>query len=443
MEGGRSLKIAFIRPSMFGRRTKDAMQPIVFAIIKALTPEDVEMAFYDELVEPVPMDIEPDAVAITVDTFSAKRAYKLADFFRGKGIKVIMGGFHPTMLPEECLEHADAVIVGEAEDTWIAVIADLKDNSLKEKYISSSNVPLSEVKYDYSVFEGKKYNGVGLVQFSRGCKFNCEFCSIHAFYKDSVRCKETSVILNEIKGIKEKYIFFIDDNIFANEEKAREMFEALIPLNKKWFCQISIDAAGDVELLRLMKKAGCLVVLIGFESLDIDNLKLMGKGANIKNSNYNEIISNIYSCGLMIYGTFVIGYDHDSLQGVRDTVKFAIDNGFVIANFNPLMPMPGTALYERLKREKRLLHERWWIDESYRYGDAMLAPAGLSPDQLKDACKRARLEFNSYKSIFKRLLQGGGANSASLENIAVFLTANFISRKEILSKQGKELGGEL
>jgi len=437
------MKIAFIRPSMFGRQTSDAMQPLVFAIIKALTPEDIELAFYDELVEPIPMRMEADAIAITVDTFSARRAYKLADFFRGKGTKVIMGGFHPTMLPEECLEHADAVVVGEAEDTWIAVIADLKDNSLKEKYISSSNVPLSRVRYDYSVFDGKKYNGVGLVQFSRGCKFSCEFCSIHAFYKDSVRCKENSVIVNEIKSIKEKYIFFIDDNIFANEEKARDLFEALVPLKKRWFCQISIDAARDLELLRLMKKAGCRVVLVGFESLNVDNLKMMGKGANIKNSNYKEIISNIYSCGLMIYGTFVIGYDHDSLEGVRDTVEFAIDNGFAVANFNPLMPMPGTALYERLKSEKNLLHERWWLDESYRYGDAMLAPAGLSPDQLKDACKRARLEFNSYKNIFKRLLHGGGANSASLENIVVFLTANFISRKEILSKQGKELGGNV
>ena len=316
---------------------------------------------------------------------------------------------------------------------------DLKRHDLKERYISRNDTELSGVRYDYSVFEGKKYNRIGLVQFGRGCKFSCDFCSIHAFYKDSIRCKDTAVIADEIGKMKEKYLFFIDDNIFADEEKARELFRALIPLNKKWFCQISIDAARDKELLKLMKRAGCMLVLIGFESLNIDNLRLMKKGANIKNINYSEIISNIYDCGLMIYGTFVIGYDFDTVESVRETVKFAIDNRFAIANFNPLMPMPGTPLYGRLKKENRLLHDRWWLDEDYRYGDALLSPGKLTASELTEVCRDARFEFNSYKNIFKRLL--GRANSSSLENMAVFLAANLISRKEIMSKQGKELGG--
>jgi radical SAM superfamily enzyme YgiQ (UPF0313 family) len=433
------MKIAFIRPGMFGRQSRDAMQPLVFAIIKAITPEDVEIVFVDEMAEEIPGNLEADAVAMTVDTFSARRAYKLADFFKDKGMKVIMGGFHPTMLPEECLEHADAVVIGEAEDTWKTVMDDLKKYDLKERYISRNDTELSGVRYDYSVFEGKKYNRIGLVQFGRGCKFSCDFCSIHAFYKDSIRCKDTAVIADEIGKMKEKYLFFIDDNIFADEAKARELFRALIPLNKKWFCQISIDAARDKELLKLMKRAGCMLVLIGFESLNIDNLRLMKKGANIKNINYGEIISNIYDCGLMIYGTFVIGYDFDTVESVRETVKFAIDNRFAIANFNPLMPMPGTPLCGRLKKENRLLHDGWWLDEDYRYGDALLSPGKLTASELAEVCRDARFEFNSYKNIFKRLL--GRANSSSLENMAVFLAANLISRKEIMSKQGKELGG--
>lgn len=436
------MNIVFIRPSMFGKKPKDAMQPLIFAIIKSLTPKDIEISFFDELVEEIPRDLRADAVAITVDTFSARRAYKLAGFFREKGSKVIMGGFHPTMMPEECLEHADAVAIGEAEDTWAAILEDFKNNTLKDRYYSRNDTELSRVEYDYSVFEGKKYNRIGLVQFGRGCKFSCDFCSIHAFYKDSVRCREISAIVDEIRQKKEKYLFFIDDNIFANEEKARELFSALIPLNKKWFCQISIDAARDVGMLKLMKQAGCMLVLIGFESLNIDNLRMMKKGANIKNINYGEIISNIYDCGLMIYGTFVIGYDYDTVESVRDTVKFAIDNRFAIANFNPLMPMPGTTLYERLKAENRLVHDKWWIDDSYSYGDAMLVPEKLTGEQLKEACKSARYEFNSYKNIFKRLFGGGRANAVSAENMAVYLIANFISRKEIMSKQGRKLGGE-
>jgi radical SAM superfamily enzyme YgiQ (UPF0313 family) len=433
------MRIAFIRPGMFGRQSKDAMQPLVFAIIKALTPEDVEIVFFDEMVEEIPGDLEADAVAMTVDTFSARRAYKLAGLFRDKGMKVIMGGFHPTMLPEECLEHADAVVIGEAEDTWKTVIDDLESNDLKGRYISRNDTELSGVRFDYSAFEGKKYNRIGLVQFGRGCKFSCDFCSIHALYKDSIRCKDVAVVAEEVEQMKEKFLFFIDDNIFADEEKARELFRALIPLNKKWFCQISMDAARDKELLKLMKQAGCMLVLIGFESLNIDNLRLMNKGANIKNINYTEIISNIYDCRLMIYGTFVIGYDFDTVENVRDTLKFAIDNRFAIANFNPLMPMPGTPLYERLKTENRLLHGRWWIDEDYRYGDALLSPGKLTGSELTEVCRDARFEFNSCKNIFKRLL--GRVNSSSLENMTVFLTANLISRKEIMSKQGKELGG--
>jgi len=217
----------------------------------------------------------------------------------------------------------------------------------------------------------------------------------------------------------------------------------LIPLHKKWICQISIDAANDTDMLKLMKQSGCIMVLIGFESLDINNLKLMKKGANIKNIDYKKIISNIYDCNLMIYGTFVIGYDFDTVESVKDTVKFAIDNRFAIANFNPLMPMPGTALYERLKSENRLLHERWWLDESYKYGDAMLRPRNLTPSELTEGCKNARFEFNSYKNIFKRLFLGRKANANSIENMAIFLLSNLISRKEIMAKQGKELGGDI
>lgn len=436
------MKIAFIKPGLFGRQSKDAMQPLLFAIIKALTPQDVEISFFDELEAKIPGNLEADVVAMTVDTFSAQRAYQLSAFFREKGSTIIMGGFHPTMMPGECLRYADAVAIGEAEDTWGDIIEDLRKNDLKDRYVSRSNCDLSGLVYDYSVFKGKKYNRLGLVQFSRGCRFNCDFCSIHAFYKGSVRCRGVSEIIEEIRQRKEKYLFFIDDNIFADKEKAMELFRALIPLRKKWACQISIDAAGDMEILKLIKQAGCVMVLIGFESLNADNLRMMKKSANIDYSNYREIISNLYACRLMIYGTFVIGYDYDTVQSVRDTLQFAMDNSFAVANFNPLMPMPGTALYERLQSENKLVYDKWWLDERYSYGDAMLFPGGMSRDELRDACKEARLRFNSYKSILKRLLCGFRVNAGTLTNAAIFVSANLVSRKEIIRKQGRKLGGE-
>lgn len=435
------MKVLFIRPGMLGAASKDAMMPLVFAIIKPLTPADIEIEFYDERVEAVPEVTDAELVAMTVETFSARRAYHLALGYKRQGIPVIMGGFHPTMLPDECLRYCDSVIVGEAEDTWMAVMEDLRAGNLRRRYDSGGEVDLSGITYDYSVFKNKKYHKMGLLQFSRGCKFSCDFCSVHAFFKDRVRCKPISVIVEELKAMKERYVFFIDDNLFSDETAAKELFEALVPLNKKWVCQISIDVAKNRELLRLMKRSGCMVVLIGFESLNVENLKQMGKGANVKYNDYETIIGNIYDAGIMIYGTFVVGYDYDTVESTKALVEFALHHKFAIANFNPLMPMPGTRLHQRLKEENRLTYEDWWLHEDYRYGDAMLTPKSMTGEELMESCKQARYSFNSYKNIFKRLIHWK-ANMANLEHMAIFLLANLVSRFEIRAKQGRKLGGE-
>ncbi len=435
------MKIAFIRPSMFGSASKDAMYPLVFGIVKSLTPDDFDIVFYDERIEKIPDIIDADVVALSVETFSAKRAYKLSKKYMVQGKKVIMGGFHPSACPDEAITYCNSVIIGEIENIWASVLEDLKNGNLKQIYKAEKLADLSKIKYDYSVFKGKKYNKIALVQFSRGCRFACEFCSVHAFFKNSIRTKPIDDILNELKEIKENVIFFIDDNLFSNEQEAQKLFESLIPLKKKWACQISIDAAKNQDLLKLMKKAGCALVLIGFESLNIDNLKQMGKGANIKYNDYKTVIKNIYSAGIMIYGTFVIGYDNDTKDTAKNLMNFALENKFAIANFNPLMPMPGTRLYERLKEENRLIYDKWWLDDNYRYGDAMLKPKNMSEEELMQSCKCARYEFNSYRNIFRRLLNFK-SNCANFTNLILFLCANLISKSEIHTKQGKKLGGE-
>lgn len=428
------MKIAFIRPSMFGTPSKDAMMPLIFAIIKPLTI-DAQIIFYDEKNKKLPDYLSADVVAMTVDTFSAKRAYVLAEKYKKENKTVIMGGFHPTMMPDECLAYADAVIIGEAEDTWPEVIKDLKNNKLKKKYISSNNIDMATIKYDYTAFIGEKYNGIGLVQFSRGCKFSCDFCSIHAFYKSTVRTRTVENVIDDVKNMKEEYIFFIDDNLFADDKRAIELFQALAFSNKKWVCQISIDVAKNEEILKMMKKGGCILVLIGFESLNVENLKQMRKGANILYSDYEKAIKNIYSAGLMIYGTFVIGYDEDTAKSTKELVEFAVKHKFAIANFNPLMPMPGTSLYERLKKEENLAYDKWWINEHYKYGDSMVIPKKMTGYDLMECCKNARYSFYSYKSISKRMFC-----KRNMANASVFLKTNLISRFEIMAKQGRKLG---
>lgn len=431
------MRIAFIRPTMAGRTSSDALQPLIFSVMAALTPPEVNLDFHDAMKHPLPEHIEADAIAITVDTFSARSAYQLADDYRQRGVPVVMGGYHPTLCPDEAAEHCDALVIGEAEDTWPQVLADLADNRLQPRYLSSNDNALDQQPSVDLPFNPRDYPPLGVVQFSRGCRYTCEFCSIHAFYGHRVRSKPVDQIVAEVASRRERLLFFADDNLFADRERACELFEALIPLKKRWVCQISMDVARSPELLALMRRAGAIMVLIGFESLDEANLRQMRKGANVaSHDDYAQVIAHIRDAGLMIYGTFVIGYDHDTPATAQRLVDFATRNQFSIANFNPLMPMPGTALFDRLAREGRLLHDRWWIDEDFRYGDAMFIPAGMTPAELTTACRDARFGFYGASGIARRT----PGNAWPPANLGVHLLANLISRREIHAKQGARLG---
>jgi radical SAM superfamily enzyme YgiQ (UPF0313 family) len=352
-----------------------------------------------------------------------------------------MGGYHPTFMPEESLEFCDSVVIGEAEPLWQKVIVDLENNELKKIYKSSENFEVENVFFDESIFEGKKYASVIPVQFSRGCKFNCEFCSISSFYNKKIKFRCIKNVVEEIKRKNSKYFFITDDNIFTNKIKLKEFLKELIPLKIKWGCQISIDISNDEGLLDLMAKSGCISILIGFESLNQINLKQMNKDTNIKNFDYNSKIKKIKERGIMIYGTFVFGYDGDTVESFEETLNFAIENKFFLANFNPLIPMPGTQIYNRLNLEKRLIYDKWWLDDNFKYGETVFLPKGMTPKQLEEGCFDLRTRFNSYSSIFKRIWDFR-SNAKNIHNFFVYFGANLISRREIFNKQGKKLGGE-
>ena len=354
------MRITFIRPNLYDDRSSDAMEPLCFAILKSLTPADVDVKFFDERLEAIPFDQPADLVALTVETYTARRAYQIAARFRHRGVPVVMGGYHPTFLPEETLEHADAVVKGDAEGIWGQLLRDAQNGSLQAVYESPAFLPLDGLMPDRSIFEGKKYAPMGLVQYSRGCKFNCSFCSIRAFYGRSLRQRPVEDVVEDIRRSGRRHIFLVDDNLFVDVDKARELFEALVPLKIFWSCQISIDIARDTELVELMARSGCISALIGFESLDPASLKEIKKGWNVKWQSYDDAIDVFKNAGIMIYGTFVFGCDNDTADSFDASVDFAIKNKFLLANFNPLTPMPGAPLYDRMKKEGRLLHDRWW-----------------------------------------------------------------------------------
>lgn len=434
------MKITIIKVSMFEGKGHDALKPLIFPILAELTPKEIELEFLDDRIERLPESLNSDIVALSFDTFSAKRAYLLAIKYKKQNNIIVLGGFHSSLLKEEAKTYGDVIIVGDAEDTWPRLIEDALKGSLQPEYISGGSC-ISHIDTNHNAYEGKKYLGLDVVQFSRGCKFGCDFCSIKAMYPSRVRQKKLEYIVEEIKTSKEKILFFVDDNLFLNQETAVELFTAIKHLNKKWACQISIDVAFNDKLLTLMKESGCIMVLIGFESLNKKNLELMNKSANIAIGQYEAAINNIYKHGLLIYATFVLGYDEDTLESIEETLSFAIKHNFTVANFNPLIPMPGTPLYTRLEGEGRLLYDKWWLDNSYCYGDTTYRPKGITPEALKEGCRSARYRYYGFKSMLKRLF----ANRLHLRphSFLLFVALNLVSKREIHRKQGKLLGGVL
>ncbi|HET6371926.1 MAG TPA: radical SAM protein [Candidatus Polarisedimenticolia bacterium] len=433
------MRITFVRPNLRETRSRDAMEPLCFAILKSLTPRGIETVLHDERLEPIPLDEPTDLAALTVETFTARRAYQIADGFRRRGVPVVMGGYHPTFLPEECLEHADAVVQGDAEGVWPQVVEDAATGRLRRIYTREGFPPMSGPLPDRSVFAGKRYARLTLVQYGRGCRFNCDFCSIRAFYGSSVRQRSIEEVVEELRGRGGNHVFFVDDNLFVDEAKAAALFEALIPLRIRWSCQTSIDVARDRALVRLMARSGCTTAVVGFESLDIENLRQMRKGWNLKWAPYEASIRILQDAGIMLYGTFVFGYDLDTAASFDRVSDFAQRNRFFLANFNPLTPTPRAPLLDRLRREGRLLVDRWWLDPSYRYGQATFRPRGMTADELTEGCWRARKRFYSYRSIGRRLV-APRTNLRSAHRAGIYLAANLISRREIHAKQGSPLG---
>ena len=433
------MRIVFIRPSIDGTPSRDAMAPLAFAILQALTPPGVQTRLFDERVERLPPDATADLAALSVETYTARRAYQIASQFRRRGVPVVMGGHHPTLLPEEALEHADAVVIGDAEGLWPRVVEDAARGTLQRVYRQDAPPPLGGLVPDPTLFHGKRYAGLTLVQSGRGCRFQCEFCSIHAFYGRTLRQRPAEEVVEELRRAGRQDVFFVDDNLFYDVDSAVRLFQAIAPLRLRWSCQISLDIVRDPALVRLMAGSGCALALIGLESLVPENLRQMGKGWSRRLGDPGDAVRGLQAAGIMVYGTFVFGYDGDTPRTFDRTLEFALEHRLFLANFNPLTPTPGAALFDRLRREDRLLHERWWLDPEYRYGQACFRPRGMTAGELTAGCYRARTRFYSRSSIASRLA-GSRTTLQSPRRTALYLAANLISRREVHRKQGRGLG---
>jgi radical SAM superfamily enzyme YgiQ (UPF0313 family) len=414
------------------------MQPLAIAVLSGLTPSNWSRHLFDDRLEEIDFDRPTDFVAISVETYNARRAYQIAAEYRKRNVPVIMGGFHPTFCPDEVGEHADAVCIGEAESVWADVLLDAADGNLKKIYKRQSPDVVKTV-VDRSIFEDKNYLDIHLVEYGRGCKFKCNFCSITAFHNATYRRRDVSEIIAELKELQGKNVFFVDDNIVANIAELKELLKAMIPLDIKWVSQGSVNMAWDDELLKLMVDSGCLGVLIGFESLDDKNMDFMNKGVN-QIKKFPEAVKRLRHVGMRIYGTFIFGYPNDSDELIEETLRFANEQKLFMAAFNHLVPFPGTDLYNQIEKAGQLKHEKWWLNEDYRFGQLVYDPESkFSSKDIEEGCMDLRRRFYSLSSIFARGWDFK-ANSRTLQSAKTFYGLNLLLRREVKQKFGLPLG---
>ncbi|NLI77232.1 MAG: B12-binding domain-containing radical SAM protein, partial [Candidatus Riflebacteria bacterium] len=397
--------------------------------------------------------------------------------FRARGVPVVAGGFHPTLLPAEAAEHVDSVAIGEVEAIWPRLLADFAAGRLQPVYGAHDHVavpesrldgnaagcgpgsgpapspiagaespeadrnggPATPFRSDRRVFAGKRYLPLSLVETSRGCRHHCRFCSVRRFYGNGIVHRPLPDLVREIEALGRRFVFFVDDNIVADPARARELFAAIRPLGLRWVSQASLATAADPAFLDLMVESGCFALIIGLESIFPANLEQMGKGWSTRLGYLETLLAEYRRRGILVYATFVFGYDQDTPERIRETAEFAIAQRLFLANFNMLQPFPGTQLYDELEREGRLLYPRWWLAPDLRWDRPTFRPRAMSPDDLATAVADARRRFSGLSSLFQRAgdLQ---ANFADPFRALVYLAGNLVSRGDIAHKTGLRLG---
>ena len=441
------MKLSFIKPNI-GRLEHSLyvdearMEPLQIGVLAGLTPPDVEVVLYDDRLEEIPLDEKTDLVAITVETYTARRSYEIAAEYRKRGVPVVMGGMHATLLPGEVMEFADTIVTGDADAVWSELISDAKKSKLKPRYLSQGGIAQRQtVDVRRDIFKGKGYLPFSLMQFSRGCIYGCHYCATSAYFNQKHYRREIKAVIDEIERNHLSLVFFVDDNIVANHEIAKEFFRALIPLKIKWVSQASIDQTNDLELMDLMAKSGCLGNVIGFESINAASLKEMKKSPNLgRHSRFEEEIRILDDYGQQTWAAFTFGHDHDTPETIKETVDFTIQHKFTFAAYNILMPYPGTELYRQLESQGRLLYGgKWWLHPEYRFNHAAFVPAKMSADELTAACFAARSRFNSIPCLLSRLF-ARKTNMRTLGAVIRYLTFVPLFRRETFKKQGMLFG---
>ncbi len=400
------MKLLLIGPAQWNddcvvsREERPAIPRLCLLQLAGLTPKDVEIEIVEELVRNIDFETNCDLVGITAFTSQAPRAYEIAYEFRKRGKSVVMGGIHASLLPNEAMEHADSIIIGEADHLWGDVINDFKNEKLKPIYKCSEFHDLKGLpipRYDL-VDINDYFAGAYPVQATRGCPHDCGFCSVTPFFGGKYRLRPISEVIRDVKATGSKRIIFVDDNIVANREYAKELFTRLIPLKIKWFSQSTVNIGRFPELCKLAAKSGCYALCVGIESINQEAIKSVGKNGN-KVEDYYKLLKSVRKNGLSVFLSMIIGLDGDEKNVFDNTFEFISKVKPALVFINVPLPYPGTKMTNSLEADNRILHKDW---SKYRGIRVAFSPKSISRVQLVEKTLSLYERIYTYKSIIAR-----------------------------------------
>lgn len=371
-------------------------------ILAALTPSDWDVEIHDARVVALDYKQNVDLVGITALTAEIPSAYAIADKFREKGVPVVLGGIHVSALPEEASEHADAVVVGEAEYIWKDLLQDLGRGTLRRIYRAEKLCDMIHMQSPCTrLLDKKMYVNFNVLQATRGCPFDCDYCAVTGVFGRTFRTRPVEEVIADIKSFDARNFFFVDDNLCGDPRYSKEVFKALIPLKKTWGGQTSITFAQDNQLLELYAQSGGQYAFIGFETISEESLAAINKRWGQANA-YGEAIRRIHRAGINIVGSFIFGLDDDDPSIFQRTFEFIMEHGIDAVQFHILTPFPGTRLFDTMKAEGRIIDSDW---EKYNTCEVVFQPKKMTVKELQDGYYKAYRQTYSNYNIFKRVLR--------------------------------------
>jgi len=387
--------------------------PLTLPTLAALVPEELHarVTCIDEGIQDVDPDLDTDLVGMTVITGTATRAYELARRFRDRGIPVVLGGPHVTLVPDDAQPHADSIVVGYAEDEWPRLLRDFARGRMLPRYTQSPSLDLAgRPVADRGVLPRRRYLTSDVFEATRGCVHNCDFCVVPSAWGRRPLQRPVGEVVNEIRRQGARRAIFLDLNLIADKAYARRLFEALIPLRLQWYGLATTLLCDDLPLLDLAARSGCRGLLMGLESISPSNLSRSGKAFNDP-ERYPEVVRRLHERKIALQGCFVFGLDDDTPEVFMETARFAVEAAIDLPRFAIVTPFPGTALYRRLEAEKRILTREW---ERYDGQHVVFQPARMSVDELQRGTEAAWKYAYRWRNIASRLAASPAPRATTL-----------------------------